>query len=47
MTCLLYGERKVDEYLKDNSFWDDQITGAKLKIASREAAMLIIASRAD
>jgi len=42
-----YGERKVDEYLKDNSFWDDKITGAKLKIASREAAMLIIASRAD
>lgn len=42
-----YGERKVDEYLKDSSFWDEKITGAKLKIASREAAMLIIASRAD
>lgn len=40
-----YGERKVDEYIKDDSFWSAQTTGAKLKKTSREAAMLIIASR--
>lgn len=40
-----YGDRKVDEYLKDDSFWSAQITGAKLKKTSREAAMLILASR--
>lgn len=42
-----YGDRKVDEYLKDNSFWSGKITGSKLKVSSREAAMLIIASRGD
>lgn len=40
-----YGDRKVDEYLKDDSFWSAQITGVKLKKTSREAAMLILASR--
>jgi hypothetical protein len=40
-----YGDRKVDEYLKDDSFWSGKVTGSKLKISSREAAMLIIASR--
>lgn len=40
-----YGERNVDDYLKDQSFWDDQTSGLELKIGSREAAMLIIASR--
>lgn len=42
-----YGDRKVDEYLKDDSFWSGKITGAKLKVSSREAAMLIIASRGN
>ena len=42
-----YGDRKVDEYLKDNSFWSGKITGSKLKVSSREAAMLIIASRGE
>lgn len=40
-----YGERKVDEYLADDSFWAAKATGIKLKKSSREAAMLIIASR--
>lgn len=40
-----YGDRKVDEYLKDDAFWSTQITGVKLKKTSREAAMLILASR--
>ena len=40
-----YGERKVDEYLKDDDFWTDQLTGNPLRKGSREAAMLIIAAR--
>ena len=40
-----YGDRKVDAYLKDDTFWDGHVTGQKLRKASREAAMLIIASR--
>jgi hypothetical protein len=40
-----YGDRKVDEYLNDDTFWNDKVTGAKLKKTSREAAMLILASR--
>ncbi|MGE8454617.1 MAG: hypothetical protein ACN6OP_29200 [Pseudomonadales bacterium] len=40
-----YGERKVDEYLADDSLWADKAVGIKLKKSSREAAMLIIASR--
>lgn len=40
-----YGDRKVDEYLKDDSFWISKISGASLRTGSREAAMLIIAAR--
>lgn len=40
-----YGDRKVDEYLADDSFWAAKAAGTKLKKSSREAAMLIIASR--
>ena len=40
-----YGERKVDEYLKDDAFWDEQTTGGKLRKTSREAAMLLVAAR--
>lgn len=40
-----YGDRKVDEYLSDDSFWAAKAMGIKLKKSSREAAMLIIASR--
>lgn len=40
-----YGNRKVDEYLKDDTFWSAHITGVKLKRTSREAAMMILASR--
>ncbi|MFC7552320.1 hypothetical protein ACFQU7_08775 [Pseudoroseomonas wenyumeiae] len=40
-----YGERKVDEYLQDDAFWDEQTEGGKLRKTSREAAMLVIASR--
>lgn len=40
-----FGERKADEYVKDDSFWDDSVTGAELRGGSREAALLILASR--
>jgi len=42
-----YGERKVDEYLKDDAFWDDNTTGGSLRKTSREAAMMVIAARGD
>lgn len=40
-----YGNRKVDEYLKDDAFWISKITGSALRAGSREAVMLIIAVR--
>lgn len=40
-----YGDRKVDEYIADDAFWNSKVTGQKLKKSSREAAMLILASR--
>jgi len=39
-----FGERKVDEYLKDESFWAAEISG-RLRALSREAAMLLLAAR--
>jgi hypothetical protein len=40
-----YGKRKVDEYLKDNDFWDEHVEGGVLRAGSREAAMLLVAGR--
>jgi hypothetical protein len=40
-----YGERKVDEYLQDDDFWNGRTLGGKLRKTSREAAMLVIAAR--
>jgi hypothetical protein len=40
-----YGERKVDEYVQDDDFWDEQTQGGRLRKTSREAAMLVIAAR--
>jgi hypothetical protein len=40
-----YGKRKADEYIKDDDFWDKQVTGEELRGGSREAALLLIASR--
>jgi hypothetical protein len=42
-----YGHRKVDEYLQDDEFWNEQTTGGPIRKASREAAMVLIASRND
>ena len=39
-----FGERKVDEYLKDSDFWAKETTG-ELRSGSREAAMVILAAR--
>jgi len=40
-----YGNRKVDEYVADDTFWDDKTTGGKLRRLSRETAMLLISAR--
>jgi hypothetical protein len=40
-----FGDRKVDEYLKDDDFWAQNTEGGRLRRASREAAMLLIATR--
>jgi len=40
-----YGDRKFDDYLKDNGFWSDHTTGGELRIGSRAAAMMLIAAR--
>lgn len=40
-----FGERSADEYLKDDGFWKENLAGARMRSGSREAAMLILASR--
>lgn len=40
-----YGDRKVDEYVADDQFWNAHTTGRALRKLSREAAMLLIAAR--
>jgi len=40
-----FGDRKVDEYLKDDDFWSKNVTGVELRGGSREAAMLLLAVR--
>lgn len=39
-----FGDRKVDDYLKDDGFWNTNLNG-ELRSGSREAAMLILATR--
>jgi hypothetical protein len=39
-----YGGKKVGEYVKDDGFWDEHTDG-DLRKASREAAMLLVATR--
>ncbi len=41
-----FGERKFDEYLKDDVFWSGQIAGS-LRRGSREAALLLVAAGED
>lgn len=40
-----YGERKFDDYLKDDDFWSEHTTGGELRVGSRAAAMLMVAQR--
>jgi hypothetical protein len=40
-----FGERKADEYLKDNDFWTKEATGTALRSGSRPAALVILAAR--
>jgi hypothetical protein len=39
-----FGDRKVDEYVKDDSFWDNQVVGELTK-GRREAALLVLSQR--
>jgi len=41
-----FGERKVDEYIADSTFWSKEVAGVNLRIGSREAAMSLLARRA-
>lgn len=41
-----FGKRKFEEYVKDDSFWTGNVSGAKLRSGSRSAALLMIAARA-
>ncbi|PIB53720.1 hypothetical protein [Pseudomonas sp. 2822-17] len=38
-------KRKVDDCIKDDSFWDEQVEGGTLRKGSREAAMLVVSQR--
>ena len=40
-----FGERNVDQYLKDDEFWAENVAGVRLRAGSREAALLLIAER--
>lgn len=40
-----FGSRKVDEYLKDDAFFEENFGGAGLRKGSREAAFLLLAAR--
>jgi hypothetical protein len=40
-----FGERKVDEYTKDDDYWDQHFTGESLRAGSREAALMLLAER--
>jgi hypothetical protein len=40
-----FGKRKFDEYLKDNDFWSENVSGAKLRAGSRDAALLLVAAK--
>ncbi|MDK3016516.1 hypothetical protein [Pseudodonghicola flavimaris] len=38
-----FGDRKVDEYAKDDAFWMTHFTGEELRVGSREAAIMLLA----
>lgn len=40
-----FGNRNVDGYVGDDSFWDERVEGIKLRAGSREAALILIAER--
>jgi hypothetical protein len=44
-TSKTFGERKVDEYVKDDGFWKGRTEGKGLRKGSREAALVILAER--
>jgi hypothetical protein len=45
MISRTFGDRNVDEYVKDGDFWDENVEGVNLRTGSREAALLLIADQ--
>lgn len=42
-----FGERKVDEYTKDDDYWEQHFSGCDLRSGSREAAIMLLAERGE
>lgn len=42
-----FGERKVDEYTKDDEYWEQHFNGDVLRAGSREAAIMLLAERGE
>ncbi|WP_247455771.1 hypothetical protein [Bradyrhizobium sp. 166] len=40
-----FGERKVDDYVKDDDFWKKEVKGIALRSGSREAVMVLLSAR--
>ncbi len=40
-----FGKRKVDEYTKDDGYWEQHFDGEPLRAGSREAAIMLLAER--
>lgn len=40
-----FGDRSVDEYTKDERYWDLNFDGNKIRAGSREAALMLLAER--
>ena len=40
-----FGDRKADEYISDSDFWDENVDGVKLRVGSREAALMLLSKR--
>ncbi len=40
-----FGDRKADDYISDGGFWEENVDGVKLRIGSREAALMLLSER--
>ncbi|WP_395175369.1 hypothetical protein [Roseibium alexandrii] len=42
-----FGSRKVDDYTKDDHYWEVHFNGEPLRVGSREAAIMLLAERGE